>query len=228
MCFSPRASFGAAAVLASIGAVAITKAKTKPQYAVAAIPMIFAAQQVSEGFVWLSLLYPAMAAVKTVAMNIFLFFAEMAWPVYLPFVAIVTEQDVRRRKKLLPFLFFGLLIVASLSYGFIRYPENVTIDEDHLKYVIGFPLVNYWFYGLIYFLPTIVAPLMSGYKSFRMFGISLLFAYLFSRAFYNHYVISIWCYFGALLSIISIYMVNELRTGKKEAPLESRLSTSSS
>ena len=54
MCFSAGASFGAAAVLSIVGAVAVIKAKTIPQGLFAAIPFIFSIQQVAEGMLWLS------------------------------------------------------------------------------------------------------------------------------------------------------------------------------
>jgi len=55
MCFSATASFGASAVLGVIGIVAVAKAKTNPQRVFATIPLIFSVQQLSEGFLWLSL-----------------------------------------------------------------------------------------------------------------------------------------------------------------------------
>ena len=105
----------------------------------------------------------------------------------------------------------GSAIVATLIAGFVLYPSYASLKDGHILYEIGFPLVNYWFYGLIYFIPTIVAPLLSSYKSFRIFGIGLFLAYVGSRVFYNHYVISIWCYFGALLSIYAVVMIRELQ-----------------
>jgi hypothetical protein len=61
MCFSATASFGAAVVLGTIGIVAMSKAGTKPQRLLAAIPLIFAVQQVTEGLIWLSVDHPALA-----------------------------------------------------------------------------------------------------------------------------------------------------------------------
>ena len=55
MCFSSNASFGASAVLAVVGVVAIAKAKNTPGRLFAAIPIIFSIQQFAEGMLWLSM-----------------------------------------------------------------------------------------------------------------------------------------------------------------------------
>lgn len=55
MCFSPQASFGAAAVLSVLGAVGLKKANGSRRSLIAAIPCIFAIQQALEGFVWLAI-----------------------------------------------------------------------------------------------------------------------------------------------------------------------------
>ena len=61
MCFSATASFSAATVIGGIGAVTIWKT-ARPGYVrvlpFAAIPLLFAAQQVTEGFLWLEIVKP--------------------------------------------------------------------------------------------------------------------------------------------------------------------------
>ncbi|MFA6920729.1 MAG: hypothetical protein WC216_02715 [Gallionella sp.] len=55
MCFSPHASFAAAAVLTLIGVVTLGKPRVKGEWLLAALPLIFAAQQLTEGILWLIL-----------------------------------------------------------------------------------------------------------------------------------------------------------------------------
>ena len=73
MCFSATASFGASAVLGVIGVAAVAKAKTKPQRLFASIPLVFAVQQLSEGFLWLSQNIPARQAGEPCLLIPFLF-----------------------------------------------------------------------------------------------------------------------------------------------------------
>ena len=66
MCFSASASFGAGIVLSSIGIATITKTQSRSQLSLAFIPLIFAVQQFSEGFLWLSLLHPGFAFLQQI------------------------------------------------------------------------------------------------------------------------------------------------------------------
>ena len=57
MCFSAEVSFTAAGVLGALGAVCIGQASRLREKPLAAIPLLFAAQQALEGFIWLSPLH---------------------------------------------------------------------------------------------------------------------------------------------------------------------------
>ena len=210
MCFSQKASFGAAAALVGIGALAFSKSRTGAQRTVALMPLIFAAQQCTEGVVWMSLLHPEYAYLKRLSMYVFLFFAEMVWPVFIPFIAWRAEGEPGRKKLIGGFVGAGIILMLMLLYGMGAYPTDVRLTDGHLMYVVQYPLVNTWYYGLIYFLPTIVGPLLSRHRLIRLLGVMLLFSYTVSRVFYNHYVISIWCYFAAVISIIGLAIIREL------------------
>jgi hypothetical protein len=55
MCFSADVSFAAAATTGLIGAVTIRKAPKLSEWPLAAIPLVFGAQQAIEGCLWLAL-----------------------------------------------------------------------------------------------------------------------------------------------------------------------------
>ena len=55
MCFSAEASFGASAILLTIGVISLNKSVNVPQKVLSCIPFIFGVQQFSEGILWLSL-----------------------------------------------------------------------------------------------------------------------------------------------------------------------------
>ena len=68
MCFSANASFISGSVLTIVGVATVLKAKTPSQAAFGSVPFIFAIQQFSEGFVWLSLHgfgYPGLEGIPT-------------------------------------------------------------------------------------------------------------------------------------------------------------------
>ena len=54
MCFSAYASFVAGSALLVVGAVTVVKAQQKRELPYAAIPLLFAVQQLIEGAIWLT------------------------------------------------------------------------------------------------------------------------------------------------------------------------------
>ena len=86
MCFSATASFSAGAVLLGFGALTLTAARRPRELLFAAIPLLFAIQQLSEGVVWLTFRYeaPQLNAVMT---HVYSFFSHVLWPVYVPMAA---------------------------------------------------------------------------------------------------------------------------------------------
>jgi hypothetical protein len=217
MCFSQKASFGAAIVLVGIGALALKEARTSTQRTVALMPMLFAAQQFTEGILWLSLLHQEYGYLKRAAMYSFLTFAELLWPLYVPFITLLVEKDKYRRKLIGFLLSFGLAMVLSLIYGMVAYPVDARLSDGHIFYDLQYPLTGKWYYGLLYFIPTIAAPMLSRNRQFVLLGSALLVSYLVSRVFYNPYVVSIWCYFATLVSLIVVRIVRQLAGEEAES-----------
>jgi hypothetical protein len=122
MCFSATASFTAGAVLGTIGTVSLSKAKTAAQIPFAAIPMIFAIQQVCEGFVWLSFTREAFMPWHNTLVYGFLFFAQILWPIFLPFSILLLEPDPLRKKWLRLITAFGIMASVVMAYRLIAYP----------------------------------------------------------------------------------------------------------
>jgi hypothetical protein len=211
MCFSAPASFIASAGLLVIGAVAIKRCKTRPQAVLAAIPVIFGIQQFSEGLLWLSLSSPEYASWHNASMYAFLFFAQVVWPTYVPLGILLLEEQPLRKKILVVFLSLGVFISAYLLYCLFLYKVTAAIIDHHIYYELNFPLANRWFSGLIYLLAAVVSPFISGFKRLRLLGLILLGSYLFTRIFYQDYLISVWCYFAAVLSIMILAIINNLR-----------------
>ena len=93
MCFSAGASFGASAVLGTLGVVTLKKAKTTNQVPFAAIPLLFGAQQVAEGALWVGFSGNVNESWKHFPVYIFLVFAQLVWPVWVPFSILQLEYN---------------------------------------------------------------------------------------------------------------------------------------
>jgi hypothetical protein len=122
MCFSTNMSLGAGVALGVIGILSVRKVRKPSQLAFAAIPLLFSIQQFSEAFVWLSLTNKQFEARETIATNVFLFFAQVLWPAWVPFSIWLLEKDAKRKKMLLFLTGIGSLLAFYLTYCLFVFP----------------------------------------------------------------------------------------------------------
>ncbi|HUR66752.1 MAG TPA: DUF6629 family protein [Chitinophagaceae bacterium] len=230
MCFSATASFGAGAVLGTIGIIAVAKARTKPQKAFAAIPLIFAIQQFSEGLLWLSLNDTGIAGWRSFLTYIYLVFAMAVWPFWIPFTIWLLEKDAKRKKMMNLFVWIGAVVAAGVGVILSLYPVQVITPfcfncpgsstaslRHHLHYEFSIPqMVKNLIiaFSVLYIVATIITPFISGIKNMRWIGIVFLASYLFAITMYNGFVISVWCFFAALLSFVVLWIIVSLRNEK--------------
>lgn len=211
MCFSPVASFGASIVLSGIGIVSIVKARTVPEKFLSGIPILFAIQQCLEGILWLALSNPEWAYWQWSAAFGFLLFAQVVWPIYMPIAMLLFEHDPIRKRLLTFCTISGVLLGGYLVFCLLRYPIAASANEHHIKYDPGFALARKWYYGLLYFIPTIVSSLLSSTRRLRWLGYLFLASYLLARLLFHHFVVSVWCFFGAVISIVVLVIILKLR-----------------
>ena len=215
MCFSAPASFAASAGLLVIGAIAAGRAKTVPQRVLACIPLIFSIQQLSEGLLWLSFSDDDHVHWRNVGMYAFLAFAQVVWPVYVPLTVLLFEKGGRRKNIIRVLFGIGILASLFLLYCLLFYDVSAYVEEHHIRYELDFPLGNQWFSGISYILAAVISPLISSQKYIRYLGWALFASYLVTRILYNDYLVSVWCYFAAVLSLLVLFIIIHLR--KKEA-----------
>ncbi len=214
MCFSASASFGASAVLAVIGTVAIIKAKTTPQTLFAGIPLIFSVQQLAEGMLWLSLKNADLAQWQSLFMYSFLVFAMMVWPVWISLTIRLLEIE-RRRKKIMNIL-LGVGVVVFIGVGIIllQIPVEVGPDLHHLHYEFGFTGNNKRLlipFNALYFLATVLPPFISSHRRMKWLGLIFLASHLVAISFFSGFVISVWCFFAAVMSVFILWILSGIR-----------------
>src|SRR5690606_8023290 len=101
----------------------------------ALIPWFFAIQQASEGFVWLKI--PEGIAAK----NIFLFFAYVFWPIWIPFSLYFAEENPIRKQLLTLCLGIGLAVGCFLMPVI---PQTAAVEYSHsLQYIQNTPTDRY-------------------------------------------------------------------------------------
>ena len=227
MCFSATASFGASAVLGTIGIIAVAKAKTNPQRLFATIPLIFAVQQFTEGLLWLSLKNAGMASWQSLLTYIYLVFAMAIWPLWVPLTIRLLEKDARSKKIMNVLAGIGALVAVCVVLVLSLYPvqamtpaclscpfSSTTSINQHIHYRFTFPPIPKGLIGaftVLYILATIITPFISSIKKMKWLGFVFLATYMFAVILYNGFVISVWCFFAALLSFVVLWIIMGLR-----------------
>lgn len=209
MCFSATASFTAGAGLLLVGSVALTKAKTTPQYVLACIPILFAVQQTMEGFLWLTLSHATYAPWTDLTMYVFLAFAQTVWPILVPLSMLLFEKDPLRKKILFGLLATGVLAALYLGYSLLNFKASARIEEHHIRYSLEFPFQSKLLRGIPYMLATAISPFFSSHKLLRLLGWTLVISYVVTAIFYTNYLTSVWCFFGSILSMLILFIITK-------------------
>ncbi len=207
MCFSATVSFGGAAVLSTLGIASMACSRTPAQRVLSGIPIVFSIQQFTEGVLWMALQHPAWTKYEHIATYGFLVFAQMVWPVYVPFAMLLFERDPKLKKIIAGLLATGILLASYIGYCLYQYPVSAEVGYHHIKYNLDFALANAWYYGLLYFLPTILASVISSVKRLRWLGYLFFISYVVARLMFHYFEISVWCFFGSLISSMIIGMI---------------------
>lgn len=197
MCFSATASFSAGAVLLGVGVLTLKSVRHPREWWFAAIPLLFAIQQLSEGAIWLTFRYEA-PLLNTVMTHVYSFFSHVLWPAYVPLAVLLIEPPGRRRPVLLAFVATGIAVGAYLLYILVAFPVVSRPIGQHIEYVSP-----HFFAAVVmtlYLLSTTVSPILSTYRYVVIFGILALLSFGASYFFYATWFISVWCFFAALLS----------------------------
>lgn len=212
------ASFSAAAILTVAGVASLNMVKTKSQIPFAAIPIIFAFQQLTEGFVWLSLNHPDYNHWQKIPITIFLLLAQAVWPFWVPFSFLLIEEHQQRKTALKILSVLGFVVSISLACQVLFYPVSAAITPLHIHYELHFPAgLSGIVASIFYFLATIVPPFLAGGKRMTSLGLLNLMSFVITMVFFENYVISVWCFFGALISWEVFLAIKDLNITAKRA-----------
>jgi len=206
MCFSATASFGAGAVLTIIGVAAIKKTHHKSQLLFASIPFIFGVQQLAEGVLWVSLPNPDLVNIQKIATYTFLFFAQVVWPIWVPIAILFLEKSKTRKTIQRILIGIGIFVGCYLSSCLLIFNVEAKIIGHHIAYMQDYPDSLRYYVIILYSLATIAPSFFSHIKWMWILGTCILVSYIIAAIFYQHYIISVWCFFSSIISI-SIYMI---------------------
>jgi len=202
MCFSATASFIVGGSLVVAGVATLKLARGRAELPFAAIPLLFAIQQLVEGLLWVSMTQD-MAQLKTAMTYLFTFFSHLLWPVLVPFAVARMEAaapiSTWRRNALWGFRVTGVVVAMLLLELVATQPLTAVVDR-HIIYVT--PFFYDWPMMALYIAATCMVCFFSTHRLVQLFGLTVLAFFFVSWWFYTEALFSVWCFFAAILSFI--------------------------
>jgi len=217
MCFSATASFSASIVIGTLGVVTFKKSKNSNLKFLGAIPFLFAVQQFTEGFVWLSFNQSDFHFIQAAATKVFLFFAWVLWPILMPYS--IYKLEMPGVKKKINFYLFLLGCASGLHSMYMLFADHVMpfVNDFHIDYLVSpspFESKIQLAQQISYVIVTVVPLYVSSLKGAKVLATANFIALILAFIFFKHSLPSTWCFFAAILSGI-IYWIVTLETKKR-------------
>jgi hypothetical protein len=209
MCFSATASFTSAGILGVIGVACLARASSAREWPVAAAPLIFALQQSIEGLLWLNLLETPEGWRSQGLTSLFLFFAEVFWPIYVPIAVLLIEPSRERRRLIYVCLTAGLSVGAHLLWGVLTLPHAAKIIDDHIVYFTEQKASN--IVAAAYLASTALPLMLSSRRTVAMLGAIVFVGSIVAYVVYWDAFVSVWCFFAAATSGVILFHFEQSR-----------------
>ena len=211
MCFSTGASFIGGFAIVAIGVVSLHKVHKPSQIVFASIPLFFGFQQIAEGFVWLALQNADYAAFLKPATYTFLIMAEVFWPFMVPLAVLLMEKKQKRRKRLRILLAMGISVSLYFIFCLLMFKVTPEIRGYHIEYVDTFPGSLRLFVFAVYLVASIIPLFISSVRRTYILGVLMALSCLVTIIFFTQYLTSVWCFFGALISLVIYWILRDAR-----------------
>jgi hypothetical protein len=200
MCFSAVANFTGSGALATAGVLTLSRVKHRRELLFASLPTLFAIHQFIEGFVWLGLdgvLSPQVTHDMGAA---FMLYAQGLLPFLLPLSVFLFEPEGKSRRRMLPFLFLGVLTTLYILWALTAYPTQIYVKGNSIVYIN--PATNNTVVAILYVIATCGSLLFSKVKDMVIFGVANVAILLAVMAVKRYAFTSLWCAYAAVASVI--------------------------
>jgi hypothetical protein len=199
VCLSAQADLLGGLVLGAIGLDVVRHVHgRRDRMPVAALPLLFAAHQLDEAFVWWGLQGHVSAEVGRVATWIYLLFAFVVLPVYVPLAVFVLEPAGLRRRVMGGFVGLGAVVSCSLLGAMVSGPVTARLGHFHVAYGTG--LHSGFLITGGYVVATCGSLLFSGFRPVAVFGVANLAAVATLAPLTAGGFASLWCAWAAVTS----------------------------
>jgi hypothetical protein len=206
MCFSATGSFTVSVFLTGVGAASLGRNRTPAARMLAAIPLLFAAQQCAEGVVWLTVGADPPGVLHLAGAYVFLTFALVVWPTWFPLSALRLEPDADRQRWIRGIAVVGAATSAVGVAILVAWPVHTRVAAHSIHYAYG-PLGGPWLdagYLGLYVIPAVLPFLLATPRLVSTTGTVLLVALVTTLVVKVQALTSVWCFFAAAISVLII------------------------
>lgn len=199
MCFSPTASFTAAAVLGGIGILTLKETKYPNEVPLALFPLLFAIQQFIEGLLWLNLLHHGDWDTQLLLIGSYAFFAGVIWPIYVPVSISMLEPNPDSKRTM---LLIALIGAALASYaGLVIWMQIYSAEIINNCIYYDFLTPPFSAVMQIAYVIAVCGPFfLSSRRWLRWIGGFNFIGFILANYFYHDFLTSVWCFYAAMLS----------------------------
>jgi hypothetical protein len=216
MCFSATGSFVASAMLVSVGVVSLATNRGRTTRMLSLMPLLFGVQQFAEGMVWLTIGQTPPSALHNASVFMFLSFALVVWPTWLPLAMFRAETHPRRRRHLKALLALGLVISLMGASLLVLWRPLAHVADHSIHYDYGrlggpFSQVAYL---LVYVVPTVIPFFVGSLPLGRTIGGVFLFSLATTLLLRQGALASTWCFFASLISVLIVLALRRVRVAE--------------
>lgn len=208
MCFSATSSFIAAGVIGSIGIATLRQVREPRALLFAAVPMLFAVHQFTEGLVWLGLDGRIGALALDHVAFLFTLYAQAILPMLMPAAVALMEPRGWRRRAIFGLTGIGMVVGAWDAYGLIALPTHVLIDQHSIAYRNA--MTGNFGISCLYVLATCGALLLSTHRVVRAYGVLNVIVLTIAEIVRAYAFASVWCFYAAIMSVVIYWQFRRL------------------
>ncbi len=200
MCFSANANFVASAAIAVVGVATLWHVRQPRAVLFAAVPLLFALHQFTEGFVWLGVDNIIRPDAKGHVIFLFVLYAQGILPFLMPLAVLLMEPPGTRRNIVAVLTVLGGALCAYVFYGLIVDETHVHVFDHSLNYEN--PKTSTWWVALIYVIVTCGSLIASSHRVVMWFGILNFVGVVATIIVKSYAFTSIWCLYAAIISVM--------------------------
>lgn len=199
MCFSPEMDVAAGLVVTGIGIDCLRHVTSRNQLALAALPIVFGVHQLIETFVWWELQGRVGQCTGDVATYSYLVIALLVVPLLIPW-AFLRLGAGRSRAADIGFLVVGMAAAAICAALLGLDVPDRRIDGHQITYFAGEYIPDHVL--PVYAVACLGPPLLARARLLQLFGVLNLVVVVGLALLNQEGVISLWCVWAAVTSIL--------------------------